>query len=438
MPRHRFNNQTAKDYLLRYGYTMDPNFTYTNMNTRFRVYDLINERYQNYSMRQILYRTERATTRGPGFDSEGLNHICNIDFQPGHSSLDKQTRQEMYDFINSIESQPGRTELDKQTRKNMYDFINSIEAQQTSHVQLDKKTQYERFKRETDEILNYNPESREYINNKYHNNEKDANHIKAAIKKQLPNIKKQLQKALNNNETIIFDAPKDSGINKDTFRQSIILALQMLQKERLTKNVDILLTSRDGTQKPFYLKEATIPLLNQALFTDNIPDANDSNTEILNSYLNSYLVKDLATITFEISPQKQLNRKSAGFFPFINKSNINLEQYGIYSNINDVDLSESCLITAIKQSHQLSSEEIERLKHFIKTRTYLLENLPQICNEFNITFNLRIVSEFGTVSNRSYGNSTRSIPLIVMLGHYMIDTKLIKRLILLYQQLRRM
>ena len=114
---------------------------------------------------------------------------------------------------------------------------------------------------------------------------------------------------------------------------------------------------------------------------------------------------------------------SAGFFPFINKSNINLEQYGIYSDINDVDLSESCLITAIKQSQQLSSEEIERLKHFIKTRTFLLENLPQICNEFDITFNLRIVSEFGTVSTRKYGNSSRSIPLVVMLGHYMFDTK---------------
>ena len=74
--------------------------------------------------------------------------------------------------------------------------------------------------------------------------------------------------------------------------------------------------------------------------------------------------------------------------------NLNLEQYGIYSNISDIPLNESCLIHAIKQSQQLSAEEIERLKHFIKTRTYLLENLPLICDEFDISLSRFYINNY--------------------------------------------
>ena len=82
-----------------------------------------------------------------------------------------------------------------------------------------------------------------------------------------------------------------------------------------------------------------------------------------------------------------------------------------------MNINESCLITAIKQSKVLSNEEIERLKCFTRTRTYLLEQLPMICDEFNIQFNLRIVGSNGNVSTRSYGNSDKLIRLIVMFNH---------------------
>ena len=405
MPRAKFTTQGAKDYLLRFGYTVNNDFHYTKLTDKFRVYDLLNERYHRYSMQQIIYRVEQATTKRPEFDSEGLNHLFDIDFQPGRTSLDKQTRQEMFDFINSIEAQPGPVQIDKQARKEMYDFVNNV------HEPYSDVTT-----RNEDRFLNSNPATRDYINDTF--NKADAKNIKATIKRQLPNTVKQMKLAMNNNGIAIYEVPSDD-IDQTALKQSILLSIQILGPQLLSKNVDVMLVSKDGSAKRFFLNENSIKLLNRALFEDNIPDVNDSNTEILSSYF----VKDLASISFDITPRKGLNRRSAGFFPFINKSNINLEEYGIYSSINDVDLSESCLIHAIKQSQKLSSEELERLKHFIKTRTFLLENLPQICDEFNVSFNLRIISDAGKSSHREYGCSSRSIPLVVMYNHYMFDVK---------------
>ena len=375
MPRaKRFFTSEAKQFLLNYGYTTPPDYRYTNMNDKIRLYDLVNECYVTMSLNQVDYRVNRATFRRPTFDSEGLDRVLNIDFQPGRIALDKAARKEMYDILNDVQSQPGRV-------------------------------------RDEDKFLASNPATLHYINHSVPRSEVEE--LKQSIKQQLPSTVRQLKYALNNNATTVVDVHS----NQDAIKQSVLLSIQILKPMILSKNVTVYLTSVDGTQKRFYLNENSLNLLNEALFQDNIPDVNDSNTEVLTSYY----IKDLASIVFEVTPKVRANRMNPGFFPFINKSPINLERYGIYNDIDSKQLTESCLITAIRESNVLSNEEFSRLQHFVKTRTFLLEQLPLICNEFNVQFNLRIVSDKGMISTRSYGKSNRIIKLIVMYHHYMID-----------------
>ena len=396
MPKPRFNTNSAKAYLLKYGYTVPDNYNYTNMNNKIRLYDLANERFVHLSLKQVVYRTEEATTRRPEFDSNGIERLMNIDFQPGRVAIDENTRREMFNIINDVQEQPGRV-------------------------------------RNEDRFFENNPATLQYINSSIPKNEVEE--LKLKIKQQLPKTVKAIKQALNNNSTIVFDVPENDTLNETALKQSLLIAIQILKKQLLAKNVNIYLTSRDGKQKRFFLNEHSIGLLNQALFMDNIGNVNDSNTEILSSYY----VKNLATITVEISNKKNVNRTNAGFFPFFNKSILNLEKYGIYSNVRNVNINDSCrartmsnqqswlmrrqscLITAIKQSKVFNDEEINRLKAFIRTRTFLIEQLPMICEEFNVQFNLRIVSSNGSVSTRTYGHSEKVIRLIVMFNHYMID-----------------
>jgi len=311
----------------------------------------------------------------------------NIDFQPGRQQLDHETRQEMYDFINRIEAQPGP-------------------------------------ERNEDRALNNNPATLNYINNNVPVNDRED--MKQRIKQQLPDTVKQLRKALNNNLTEIIFPPPGFVTLQDDSKQSFLLALQILKHQILTKNVEVTLTSLDPrvTPKRFYLNENSINLLNDALFQDNIPDVNDSNTEILSSYY----IQDLASITFQVTPRTRPTRNEAGFFPFINHSKLNLERYAIYKTIDDKHLTtDSCLYTAIRESKVLSEEELNRLQHFITTRTFLLEDLPLICQEFNVNIQLHMYSDkTGKVNMRRYDStpvSQRTIKLAVMFNHYMVDEK---------------
>ncbi|MBP5408244.1 MAG: hypothetical protein J6Y42_03815, partial [Bacilli bacterium] len=205
-PKTRFNTQSAKDYMLKYGYTVSDKFHYTNMLDKIRMYDVINEKYVNQSMKTLIYHTEQATNKRPEFDTEGLQRIMNIDYQPGRIQLDSETRKEMFDIINDVQTQPGRV-------------------------------------RDEDRFLNNNEATLQYINTRIDKNEQEQ--LKAAIKKQLPNTVKAFKKAIDTNGIIVLDAPdSDDVLATEAFEQAFQLSTQILKKHYLgKKNISIILTS---------------------------------------------------------------------------------------------------------------------------------------------------------------------------------------------------
>ena len=408
----RFTTKEAKDYLYKYGYIItDKHYKYHNLNQYIHLYDLTTDRNITLTMKQVIYRIENASTKRPEYLVHELDRIMNIGFQPGRT---KETREQRiinsFGFLNDIQEQPGQTALPHEAREMLYNI-----QEQPGKV------------KDEDKFLDINPISKEYINVKYNQNE--AAELKALMKNKLTQYIKTLKHACKNNQTIVFDVNKDNQFDEDAVKQTTLLAIQKLKKQLLAKNVNVLITSTDGSQKRFYLNENSFDLLNSALFMDNIPDINDSNTEILNHYY----INSLASIAFEIEPLHKPSRTNPGFFPFVNISNMDLTDYGIYNSAKDPrQLNESCLITAIKNSNVLEQDELNRLQHFITTRTYLLEDLPLLCEEFSINIVLHMVSpNTGKVNLREYNcsnnnnnNNLRTIKLVVMFGHYMVDKKL--------------
>ena len=249
----------------------------------------------------------------------------------------------------------------------------------------------------------------------------------------IPDYTNQLKQACDKNSTVIFYVNRDSAADEKALKDSLIFVLDTLKSKLLKHDIRVTLTSADGTQKYFHLNENSFDLLESAFFADDIPDINDSNTEILYHYY----IKELASVTFDIKPPKKPSRINPGFFPFVNKSTIDLTEYGIYNSAEDPMLfKESCLITAIRNSGILDEQDFNRLQHFIQTRTYLLEELPLICKEFNVNIVLHMFSErTNKINMREYApgadsvykspkENAKTIKLIIMYGHYMVDKKL--------------
>ena len=382
----RYTTESAKQFLEEYGYLPPDNFEYHSKNEKINgLIDTYTGQKVNLSISQIEYRTFKATNRRPKYTKPNeLNDLMNIDFQPGRIQLSHKERQKMYDFINDIQSQPS------------------------SHVQ---KSREER-------IFKNIPEAFDYINYYIPVNERQnvIEQIKRMVPALIKEIKSKIQQVKPNNDKPITLIEPVGEANNESAKNALLIVLKMMKNDLLKINCSITLNSTDGRQKKFYLNENSINLLESALFHHDLPNPQDSNEEIINQYF----IKDIASIQFDFSPLKNDGKKNAGFFPFINVSTIDLSDFGIYGKDDKRRYNESCLILAIRQSGILNESEVKRLKHFIKTRCFLIEQLPEICHEFDVEFNLRIMNGDKT-EIRKYGNSEKKIRLIVMYGHYMID-----------------
>lgn len=381
MSRAKYTTDEAKEFLKQYGYTAPENFEFKNMNQKIRLYDVYNEQKVSLSMKQVEYYATKAATKRPKYTKpEQLNDIMNIDYQPGKIALSHDERKQMYDILNDIQTQPS--------------------------TQPQQQTQQER-------IFKNVPEAFDYIN--YYIPTSERQNVINQIKSMVPKLIRDIKAKMSHNQSLIEPI---SPANQESAKNALLITLKMMKKDLLKVNCSITLTSTDGKQKKFYFNENSLNLLESALFHHDVPNPHDSNEEIVNQYF----IKDLAQIQFDFAPLKENERKTAGFFPFINYSTIDLSDFGIYGKDDKRRLNESCLILAIRQSGVLNEQEMKRLKHFIKTRTFLIEQLPEICEEFDVSFNVRIMKkDVKHADVRKYGKSERLIRLIVMYGHYMVD-----------------
>ena len=225
--------------------------------------------------------------------------------------------------------------------------------------------------------------------------------------KSINNIAKELIKKLLLQKDFAYNV-KD---NKD-----ILYALMYAIKSAGSKiNKDIRMTIIDDNNNISYYhgNMNTVNFLYDIINEkDNI---SDSNTLALDTF------KNIKSIRFEFKDLKNGKRVNPGFFPYINTTDIDLTKYGIFNDINNEYINESCLIQSFIASNSFTDNEINMLRSFVNTRTVPLEQLKYIADLLKVHINVRYMANKG-FTHRDYGNQyDKTIKLIIIDNHYMLN-----------------
>ena len=144
-------------------------------------------------------------------------------------------------------------------------------------------------------------------------------------------------------------------------------------------NVNTRLTAIDSNGRPSYehLQPNTINVLD-----DLFNNPNFDRIEHYDDFTDT--VMDISELRVEFIPLKTGKRKTAGFFPFINTTDIDLTRYGIFTNTHEDDINESCLIQSLKASGMVSENDLNMVSSFMKTREIPLTILRDVCELLKI------------------------------------------------------
>lgn len=209
----------------------------------------------------------------------------------------------------------------------------------------------------------------------------------------------------------------DLKINNDEILNALIFAMKM-SGGKINMNVRMTIIDENGHVEYAYLNQNTIDLLNDGYLNKHKYEITDSMSVILDKFLN------IDKIHFDFVPFAQGHRINPGLFPYLNKSDIDLSNFGIFKNINDDGINESCLYQTFKASNIFNEEQLKLLKSMIKTRTVPKTQLKNIAKFFNIYIKINIYYEDSKESHDEFGDkSNKKISILVVHGHYMLKSK---------------
>ena len=181
-------------------------------------------------------------------------------------------------------------------------------------------------------------------------------------------------------------------------------------------NYDVRLTITDTNDIVSYAhaNENTINFLFNS-FSEN-QDVGDSSAVLLNN------IVDVKTIHLDFIRKNNDGVQAPGFFPFVNKSAIDLSAYGIYNDERDIK-NESCLLTAIRSSGVIDEKKFNLLSAMLRTRNVMKSDLRKISAEFKFNVHVRTMKDGGKDSHYEIINdeSYPQLKLVVVNNHYMLN-----------------
>ena len=225
-------------------------------------------------------------------------------------------------------------------------------------------------------------------------------------------------KKLMRKRDFILDFHDDVSVSVNELRGFIEACKTALPK---FKDIDVRVSFIDDENHIDYrhLNPNTIAYLDSVFNVTDIDRIRDSNDDSIDQIIN---VKNIVVEFVKRSNGKQV---IAGFYPFINVSDIDLRRYGIFSNVDDPEINDSCLLQAFRHSNTLTDDELLMLKSFIRTRMIPRKQLRDISDLLKIHINVKIwYEDTGKTSNTDFGiefKDLRSINLIIVNNHYMLN-----------------
>ena len=206
--------------------------------------------------------------------------------------------------------------------------------------------------------------------------------------------------------------------NKESFK-ALIEAFKVVGPRLGNKVIHLTFYDKDGHKYYRILNEYTVAYMEEMIYFDNF-DIRDSFDDFVHS------INEIQKIDIEFNVKKPGKRINAGFFPYLNKTDIDLRKYGIFGDINEDGINDSCLIQAFKSSGILTDTELNMLQNFVKTRTVPQAILNNISALFKIHINCKIYYGTDRNSHIDYGlefKKARSIKLIIINSHYILNER---------------
>jgi hypothetical protein len=130
------------------------------------------------------------------------------------------------------------------------------------------------------------------------------------------------------------------------------------------------------------------------------------------------IVKDLNEITLSRPKWLGKDHNEGAFFPYYNKTEIDLTDFQIFKNRNESNYDENCFVYAIRQSQVLTEEEIGLIKSMCIGLYIPTNKISKICEKFNLYIRVKHLNHHNT---KNYGKrSGREIILGLIDKHYFI------------------
>ena len=237
-----------------------------------------------------------------------------------------------------------------------------------------------------------------------------------------------IEQAINQDNDFVF--PDGQGGDQNTNTDHLKGLIKALQNVRIrNKNKYLILTIFHGDQHQQTMKiinSETIDHLYDLLNTlqghlPAIDDFDESDQAILFAFkrINGFTLE-----WFDYKPQKD-----GGFFPYYNRSDLDLSVFGIYHNKDEASYSDNCFTIAAINSGLFDKNEIDFIRTLINTRYLPRDELNTIASIMNVRIEVSYCSDrkldkvvvYSPKSHEvGHGNSERVLKLILRCGHYLL------------------
>ena len=124
-------------------------------------------------------------------------------------------------------------------------------------------------------------------------------------------------------------------------------------------------------------------------------ETNGSDAELIQE------VKNLDTINLSRLKSLGKDHNEGAFFPYYNKSEIDLTDFQIFKNNDEANYDENCFVYALRQSNMLTDEELYTLKSMCIGLYIPTNKISKICEKFKIYIRIKHLNHHTT---KNYGN----------------------------------
>ena len=155
----------------------------------------------------------------------------------------------------------------------------------------------------------------------------------------------------------------------------VLIAVLLDVRKDPKKLIRMKITDKDGKEIWYTLTIDTLEHFTDLLNEESIQDSGDSSSDVFESYDEWRRIE----VFFD-----DLQNKQGGFFPYLNKTSLDLSAYGIFNKIVDTNYTTNCFIQAIENSNVLTKTEIDLIKTNMLTRLIKVEDLQEIADLFDL------------------------------------------------------